>query len=97
MPRFDYDAFLNKGLKPDDPLRPLLGLMPQFMTPIAHKFGERAGKIGGMIDLLIGAVALQHLEAAVADPEGAKEAVRMMREHLKEKSARILKQMIDEG
>jgi hypothetical protein len=89
---FDYDKFLEKGMKPDDPLRPLLGLMPAFMTPIAHKFGERAGKLGGTIDLLIGAVSLQHMEAAIADPEGAKEAVKMMRQHLKEKADRVLAQ-----
>jgi len=87
---FDYDKFLDKGMKEDDPLNPLLRLMPDFMTPITHKFGERAGKIGGSIDLLIGAVALQHMEAAIADPAGAKEAVKMMRKHLKEKAARVL-------
>jgi hypothetical protein len=88
---FDYDKFLDKGLKDGDPLSVLLKLMPAFMTPIAHQFGERAGKIGGTIDLLIGAVALQHMEASIADPEGAKEAVRMMRKHLTEKAARVLK------
>lgn len=87
---FEYDKYLEKGMKPDDPLRPLLDLMPQFMTPIAHKFGERSAKIGGTIDLLIGAVALQHMEAAIADPVGAKEAVKMMRAHLAEKVVRIL-------
>lgn len=87
---FDYDGFLAKGMKPDDELRGLLCLMPEFMTPIAHKFGERAGKIGGTIDLLIGAIALQHMEAAIADPEGAKEASKMMRAHLIEKAARVL-------
>lgn len=87
---FDYDAFLAKGMKPDDELRGVLCLMPEFMTPITHKFGERAFKIGGMIDLTIGGIALQHLEAAIADPEGAKEAVKMMRKHLIEKAARVL-------
>lgn len=87
---FDYNAFLAKGMKQDDELRGLLCLMPEFMTPITHKFGERASKIGGTIDLLIGAIALQHMEAAIADPEGAKAAVKMMREHLIEKSARVL-------
>jgi hypothetical protein len=89
MPPFDYDKFLEKGMKPDDPLLPLLTLMPEFMTPIAHKFGERSAKIGGLIDLMIGAVALQHLEATIADPEGAKEAVKKMRKHLTEKAARV--------
>lgn len=87
---FEYDKYLEKGMKPDDPLRHLLGLMPQFMTPIAHKFGDRSAKIGGTIDLLIGAIALQHMEAAIVDPAGAKEAVKMMRAHLTEKAARVL-------
>lgn len=88
---FDYNKFLGRGMKEGDPLFPLLGLMSRFMPPIVHKFGERSAKIGGTIDLLIGAVALQHMEAAIADPEGAKEAVKMMRDHLKEKAARVLK------
>jgi hypothetical protein len=87
---FDYDKYLAKGMKKDDPLLPLLSLMPQFMLPIAHKFGERSAKIGATIDLMIGAVALQHMEAAIADPEGAKEAVKLMRAHLTEKAARVL-------
>lgn len=86
---FSYDKFLGKGMKEDDPLRPLLGLFPQFMTPIAHKMGERSVKIGKMIDLQIGVVALQHLEAAIADPEGAKEAAKMMRKHLTEKATNL--------
>jgi len=86
----DYNKFLAKGMKDDDPLCRLLGLMPEFMTPIAHKFGDRSAKIGGTIDLLIGAVALQHMEAAIADPVSAKEAVKMMRAHLTEKAARVL-------
>lgn len=86
---FSYDTFLAKGMKEDDPLRPLLGLFPQFMTPIAHKMGERSVKIGKMIDLQIGVVALQHMEAAIADPEGAKAAVKMMRDHLIQKAAQL--------
>jgi len=85
----EYDKFLQKGMKEEDPLRALLGLFPQFMTPIAHKMGERSVKIGKMIDLQIGAVALQHMEAAVADPEMAKEAIKLMREHLTRKSTQI--------
>lgn len=88
---FDYDKFLEKGLKDKDPLSELLKLMGAFMGPITLKMPERAMKIGGTIDLLIGAVALQHMEASVADPEGAKEAVKMMRKHLTEKAARVLK------
>lgn len=84
---FDYDKFLEKGLKDEDPLSKLLTLMPLFMTPIAHKFGERSAKIGATIDLLIGAVALQHMEASIADPEGAKEAVKTLRAHLTDKAA----------
>jgi len=86
----DYEKFLSKGMKDDDPLTHLLKLMPQFMTPIAHKFGERTMKIGGMIDLTIGAVALQHMEAGIADPEGLKEAAKLMREHLTQKAKRVL-------
>lgn len=87
---FDYDKFLSKGMKQDDKLRGLLCLTPAFMTPIHHRFGERGVKIGGMIDLQIGAIALQHMEAAIVDPEGAKEAVLMMRAHLLQKAARVL-------
>jgi hypothetical protein len=90
MDPFEYTEFLKKGMKEGDPLTPLLQLMPEFMTPIVQKFGEKAGKLGAKIDLLIGAVAVEHMEAAVADPEGAKAAIQMMREHLKEKAARVL-------
>lgn len=87
---FSYDKFLDKGLKDEDPLSALLKLMPKFMGPIVLKMPERAEKIGATIDLMIGAIALHHMEAAIADPAGAREAVKMMRAHLKEKAARVL-------
>lgn len=86
----DYDRFLGKGIQPTDPLHKLLGVMPQFMGPITLKMPERSEKLGATIDLLIGAVALHHMEAAIADPAGAKKAVKMMRAHLTEKAARVL-------
>jgi hypothetical protein len=85
-----YTKFLSKGLPPTDPLSSLMSLQTDFMRTIALTIPHQAQKIGIKIDLLIGVVALQHMEAAVADPVLAKEAIRMMREHLMEKAKKVL-------
>lgn len=60
------------------------------MKTILLTIPHHAEKIGAKIDLLIGAVALKHMEAAIADPASAKGAVKLMREHLTEKAKRVL-------
>lgn len=86
----EYTAFLDEGFKDSDELARLLGLMNEFMPQIVQKFGKDSMKLGAKIDLLIGGVALQHLEAAIADPAKAKEVAAFLRQHLKEKMARVL-------
>lgn len=87
----EYVGFLAKGFPdPNDSMQRLLSLHSEFMTPIALAMPAMASMIGARIDLLVGAVALQHMEAAIADPEAGKAAARMLREHLAEKASRVL-------
>lgn len=86
----EFTAFTEEGLKDED-LGRLLLLMPEFIPPIVQALGKEEGmKICKKIDLLIGGVALQYLEAAIAKPDQAKEAAAFFRKHLKEKMARVL-------
>ncbi len=86
----EYTAFLDHASEPWDALARARGMMPEFMTPIAKACGDETIVIAKKIDLLIGAIALQHLEAAIANPEQAKAAAEFLRGILLEKLGRVL-------
>lgn len=79
-----YTEFLT-GAPSDDLLSRALPMHMKFMPLIIEKDPHRAPMVGRMIDVLVGATLIQHLEAAIREPMLVPDVIRMLREEIGKK------------
>jgi len=82
----DYEKFLSGAIEEDDPLIEGLSIHKETMERICECLpANEAILIGRKIDILVGTVIVQHLEAARLRPEGVAEAAELIRQKTLEK------------